>query len=215
MEQIVYNIKGSELERIELDESVFGIPMNEAVVHQALVRQRANARVGTAKTKSRGEVSGSTRKLYRQKGTGRARAGNLRSPLRRHGGVIFGPRPRSYRQAMPKKMRRLAIRCLLSDKVANSDIIVIDKLEMNQPKTKEMMNILRSLKIERSALIALHNIDANTINSAKNISGIKTTQAQQLNVVDLLSHKNLIITSEAIRQVEQLWGNKRATSVTG
>lgn len=114
MQVPVYDSQGSEIAKLDLDEGVFGVPMNAAVVHQAMVRQRANARVGTASTKTRSEVSGSTRKLYRQKHTGRARAGDLRSPLRRHGGVIFGPKPRSYRKAMPKKMRRLAIKCLLS-----------------------------------------------------------------------------------------------------
>ena len=113
MQVSVYNIQGVVVGELGLDESVFGVPMNEAVVHQALVNQRANARVGTASTKTRSEVSGSTRKLYRQKHTGRARAGSLRSPLRRHGGIIFGPHPRSYRQRMPKKMRRLALKCLL------------------------------------------------------------------------------------------------------
>ena len=211
----VYNIQGTEVEQIELDDSVFGVPMNESVVHQALVRQRANARVGTASVKTRGEVSGSTRKLYRQKGTGRARAGDLRSPLRRHGGVIFGPKPRDYRQAMPKKMRRLAIKCLLSAKAADGELKVVDKLEMQDHKTKEMINILQALEIDRSTLIALASPDSNLIRSASNLQRIDTIQARQLNVGDLLSHKNLIITVDAVRTVESLWGTKQAAPVTG
>lgn len=211
----VYNNQGSEVDQIELEESVFGIPMNEAVVHQAMVRQRANARVGTANTKTRGEVSGSTRKLYRQKGTGRARAGTLRSPLRRHGGITFGPRPRSYRQAMPKKMRRLAIKCLLSAKVDDGEIKVIDKIEMSGPKTKDVKGILGALEIDRSALIALASADSNIIKSVKNLNGIDAIEARQLNVVDLLSHKNLIITTDAVRMVEGLWGKGQAVAVEG
>ena len=215
MEVIVYNSQGSELERIDLDESVFGVPMNQAVVHQALVRQRANMRVGTASAKTRGEVSGSTRKLYRQKHTGRARAGSLRSPLRRHGGVIFSPKPRDFRQDMPRKMRRLAIRCLLSAKVADKQIRVIDELALEQPKTSQMVQILTALKINRSALIALPSPDIKAVNSAKNIPGVKTIQARQLNVADLLSHENLVITRDAILQVEALWGQHKAVSPAG
>jgi len=215
METIVYNGKGSEMERVTLDESVFGVPMNEAVVHQALVRQRANARVGTASAKTRSEVAGSTRKLYRQKHTGRARAGDLRSPLRRHGGVIFGPKPRDYRQAMPRKMRRLAIKCLLSAKLADGEMKVIDKLELKEHKTKDMISILQALKIDRSALIALSSPDANVIKSTSNLTKIDAIQAIQLNVGDLLSHKHLIITVDAVRQVEELWGSRQKAQVTG
>ncbi len=209
MQVQVYNTTGSEVGQLELNESVFGVPMNEAVVHQAMVRQHANARVGTANTKTRSEVSGSTRKLYRQKHTGRARAGSLRSPLRRHGGVTFGPRPRSYRQAMPKKMRRLAIKCMLSAKVADGELKVIDKIEMSEPKTKKIKGILDALAIDRSALIALSSTDSNIAMSANNIKGINAIEARQLNVVDLLSHKNLIMTSEAVRTVEELWGKSQ------
>ena len=215
MQVSVYNTEGAIVGQLELDESVFGIPMNEAVVHQALVRQRANARAGTASTKTRSEVSGSTRKLYRQKHTGRARAGDLRSPLRRHGGVIFGPKPRSYRQQMPKKMRRLAIKCLLSAKVSDGELKIIDKLEMSQPKTRDMVNVLRSLEVDRSALIALPAPDANVVRSTSNIKKTKVTQAQLLNVVDLLSHRHLIITADAVRVVEGIWGTQQPTSTKG
>ncbi|MFC2027507.1 50S ribosomal protein L4 [Chloroflexota bacterium] len=211
----IYNNQGSEIDQIELDGSVFDVPMNEAVVHQAMVRQRANARVGTANTKTRSEVSGSTRKLYRQKHTGRARAGTLRSPLRRHGGITFGPRPRSYRQAMPKKMRRLAIKCLLSSKVTDGEIKVIDKIEISGPKTKDIKGILGALEIDRSALVALATADSNITKSVKNIKGIDAIEARQLNVVDLLSHKNLIITTDAVRTVEGLWGKGQVVAVEG
>ncbi|PIU57180.1 MAG: 50S ribosomal protein L4 [Chloroflexi bacterium CG07_land_8_20_14_0_80_51_10] len=213
MQVSVYNTQGAVAGELGLDESIFGVPMNEAVVHQALVNQRANARVGTASTKTRGEVSGSTRKLYRQKHTGRARAGSLRSPLRRHGGIIFGPHPRSYRQRMPKKMRRLAIKCLLAAKVSDGELKVIDKLEMSEPKTKDMVNILQALEIDRSTLIALSLPDANVVRSVTNIEKTKVIQAQLLNVVDLLSHKNLIITADAVRVVEELWGTKQTVGV--
>ncbi|MBM3132551.1 MAG: 50S ribosomal protein L4 [Chloroflexi bacterium] len=209
MQIAVYNTKGSAVGQIDLDENVFGVPMNEAVVHQALVCQQANGRLGTANTKTRSEVSGSSRKLYRQKHTGRARAGTLRSPLRRHGGIIFGPRPRSYRQALPKKMRRLAIKCLLSAKVADGEMKVLDKLEMTEPKTREMVGVLQALGIERTALIALSSPDANVVRSAVNIKGISAIQARQLNVEDLLSHRHLVMTADAVRTVEGLWGKSK------
>ncbi|MCL0041161.1 50S ribosomal protein L4 [Dehalococcoidia bacterium] len=208
MQVPVYNTQGAVVGQLDLDGSVFDVPMNEAVVHQALVRQRANARVGTASTKTRSNVSGSGRKLYRQKHTGRARAGDLRSPLRRHGGITFGPHPRSYRQRMPRKMRRLAIRCLLSAKVSDGELKVLDKLEMSKPRTKDMTGMLQTLGIDRSALIALSSPNASVVRSASNIKGVKIIQAQLLNVVDLLTHGDLIITADAVRVVERLWGTE-------
>ena len=215
MQVSVYNSQGAVVGQLDLDESVFGIPMNEAVVHQAMVRQRANARVGTAKTKTRSEVSGSTRKLYRQKHTGRARAGDLRSPLRRHGGVIFGPSPRSYRQSMPKKMRRLAIKCLLSAKVSEGELKVIDAMDMGEPKTKDMLSFLQGLQVERSALIALVSPNVNVIKAASNIRKTRVIQAQLLNVVDLMSHRDLIVTTDAVRVIEKLWGTKQTADAEG
>jgi large subunit ribosomal protein L4 len=215
MEVSVYNAEGTIVEQLNLDESVFGVPMNEAVVHQAMVRQRANSRLGLADTKTRSEVSGSTRKLYRQKHTGRARAGDIRSPLRRHGGITFGPHPRSYRQAMPKKMRRLAIKCLLSAKVSDGGLKIIDRLEMSDPRTKNMINMLQALGIDRSVLIALPSPDANVIRSADNLPLTKVIQAQLLNVVDLLSHENLVMTADAVRVVEELWGTGQEPVVEG
>ena len=215
MQVSVYNTEGTIVGQLDLDEGVFGVAMNEAVVHQAVVRQQANARQGTSNTKTRAEVAGSSRKLYRQKHTGRARAGNLRSPLRRHGGITFGPRPRSYRQAMPKKMRRLAIRCVLSDKLSNGELKVINGLEMNEPKTKQLVAILQALQADRSSLIALPSPDSNAVRSADNLKHTKVVEARLLNVLDLISYRNLIMTAEAVRAIEQLWGTSQAAGVEG
>lgn len=208
MEVPVYNVEGRITGKLELDPEVFGVPLNRAVVHQALVCQRANARVGTASTKTRGEVAGSTRKLYRQKHTGWARAGSIRSPIRRHGGIVFGPKPRSYRQRLPKKMRRLAIRCLLSAKLADGELKVVDELKLQKPRTKEMLKILQALQLDSSTLIALAPPNLNVVLSARNLKLVKTIPAQLLNVVDLLSHRFLLLTVDAVRQIEQLWGNR-------
>ena len=208
MQAPVYNAQGEAVGEIELDESVFGVAFNEAVVHQALVRQLANARVGTASTKTRGEVSGSTRKLYRQKHTGLARAGGRRSPTRRGGGVTFGPHPRSYRQRMPKKMRHLALRCVLSAKVVDGELKVVEGFGLNEPKTKEMLRILDSLGVDGSALLVSAQSDPVLVRSARNISTVKTLPANLLNVADLLSHRLLVMTTEAAKRVEELWGQR-------
>jgi len=208
----VYNNAGLEIDKIELDEAVFGLQPNEAVVHQALVRQLANSRQGTADTKTRREVSGSSRKLYKQKHTGMARAGNKRSPLRRGGGVIFGPHPRSYRQAMPKKMRRLAIRSILSAKVADEELKVIDTFGLEEPKTKQMAQVLQALGIESSALLVTADLDTTVFKSARNIAMVKTLPASMLNVVDLISHNTLLMTVDAVRRVESMLGEERAVA---
>jgi large subunit ribosomal protein L4 len=202
----LYNMAGEIKGNIELDDSVFGIMFNEAVVHQALVRQQANARQGTASTKTRGEVRGSTRKLFRQKHTGNARAGSIKSPLRKGGGIVFGPKPRDYRQGMPKAMRQLAIRCVLSAKAENNMIVVIDELKFEAPKTRDMVGVIKALGIEGKTLVALEQADTNVIKSARNIPNIKTIQARQLNVGDILSYNKLLITETALRQVESIWG---------
>jgi len=162
----VYNLVGEVVDHIEISEQVFAVPLNQAVVHQAVVRQRANARQGTASTKTRGEVAGSTAKLFRQKGTGQARAGGIRSPLRRGGGIVFGPKPRSYRQAMPKKMRQLALRCVLSAKVRDEELIVLEQLKLDKPRTKEMAQILAALGVDSSALIVTSEPEENVVKSA-------------------------------------------------
>lgn len=208
MKAPVYGLTGEVVEHIEIRDEVFGVPFNESVVHQAMVRQRANARQGTVSTKTRSEVQGSSRKLYRQKGTGFARAGSIRSPLRRGGGIIFGPKPRSYRQAMPKKMRRLALRCVLSAKLRDEELKILKSLKLEAPKTKEMVQILAALKVDSSALVVTAEAEDNVIKSARNLAGIKTLPANLLNVVDILSHKVLLMEVAAVRRAEQLWGER-------
>ena len=208
MQVPVHNVAGEVVDHIEISEQVFGVPFNQAVVHQVVVRQRANARQGTASTKTRSEVSGSTRKLFRQKGTGFARAGGIRSPLRRGGGIIFGPKPRSYRQAMPKKMRRLALRCVLSAKVRDEELVILEQLGLDQPKTKEMVRILAALGVDSSVLIVTLEPEENVFKSARNLTGIKIMPASLLNVVDILSHKMLLMTVAAVRKAEELWGER-------
>ena len=198
---------GEVARQIEISETVFGVPFNEAVVHQVMVGQRANARHGTHDTKTRGEVSGSTRKLFHQKGTGEARAGSNKSPLRKGGGVIFGPHPRSYRQQIPRKMRRLALRCVLSAKVGDGEFKVLEDLKFEEPKTRKMAEVLSALGVNSSALIVTPVPEENVIKSARNLSGIMTMPVNVLNILDILSHKMLLITESAVRQAEKLWGN--------
>jgi large subunit ribosomal protein L4 len=202
----VRSTSGEVLRQIEISDKVFGVPVNEAVAHQALLRQLANGRQGTASAKTRGEVSGSTKKLYAQKHTGRARSGSIKSPLRRGGGVIFPPKPRSYHQAMPKKMRRLAIRTVLSSKVADNELIIVDVLKFSAPKTKEMVGILAALGVQSTALIATNEKDDNLVKSARNVPGVATIPASLLNVANIMSHKNLLMTVDAVRRAEELWG---------
>ena len=211
MEVPVYSLAGEVVKHIEISDGVFAVPFNQEVVHQALVRQRANARQGTASTKTRSEVRGSGKKLFRQKHTGMARAGNRKSPLRRGGGITFGPRPRSYRQAMPRKMHRLALKCALSAKVRDEELMVLEQLKFDQPRTKEMAGILTALKVHPSALIVTSEPEENVVKSARNLAGVKTIPANILNVVDILSYKMLLITEDAVRKAEQLWGNSSAS----
>jgi large subunit ribosomal protein L4 len=201
----VHSIEGEVVDHIELNEAVFGVPVDQAVVHQAMVRQLANARQGTVGSKTRSQVSGGGRKLFRQKGTGFARRGSRRAPLLRGGGVAFGPHPRNFRQAMPKKMRRLALRCILSAKVAGEEIIVIDEFALEEPKTKEMARILANLGVDSSALIVTAEPDPNVYKSARNLERTKTLPASMLNVVDLLSNRRLMITVAAVKVVEEMW----------
>jgi large subunit ribosomal protein L4 len=204
----LYNTVGEVIKNIEISDAVFGVPFNEAVVHQALVRQRADSRQGTSDTKGRGEVAGSGKKIFGQKHTGEARAGDKRSPTRRHGGVAFGPHPRDYTKSIPKKMRQLALRCLLSSKVSEGSLKVIDKFSFEAPKTKEMIKVLDALKIVDKALIVTGGSEQNVVKSARNIPGTKTLPTNILNVVDLLSFRSLVMTEDAIRKAEQLWGER-------
>ena len=201
----VKDIEGAQVETIDLKESVFGVSMNEVVVHQALVWQRANARQGTASAKTRGEVAGTTRKPWRQKHTGRARVGTRMSPLWRHGGVVFGPSPRDFSQKMPRKMRRLAIRCLLSSKRENGELEVLRGLDLPDGKTRHFKGVLAALDVSGSVLVVTRESNENVIRSAKNLKGVKTLRASLLNTGDLLRYHHLIMTVDAVRVVEELW----------
>jgi large subunit ribosomal protein L4 len=206
MQVPVYSLNGEVVDQIELSQAIFALPFNEAVVHQAMARQLANRRQGTASTKTRGEVSGSTRKLYPQKHTGRARRGDIKSPLLRGGGVVFGPKPRTYRQLMPKKMRRLALKCLLSAKVREGNIKLVQELDFKGPKTKDMINVLSSLGIDSSTLILTAQSTPNVIKSAANLPEVKVLPSALINVLDLLSYEMLVATVPAIHNIEQIWG---------
>ena len=210
MQVQVYNLKGEVTGKVEIRDDVFGVPFNEAVVHQALVRQLANRRLGTADTRRRGEVTGSTRKLFAQKHTGRARRGDARSPMLVGGGVAFGPHPRSYRQDMPRKMRRLALKCVLSAKAGSGELKIVDKLEIDSPKTKTVLDMLIALGIGDSVIIATTEAEANLIKSARNLMGVKTMLAPLLNITELLSYKYILMPMDAVRKVEELWGEKAA-----
>ena len=202
----IYSLEGEVVDQIELSQAIFGLPFNEAVVHQAMARQLANRRRGTASAKTRGEVRGSTRKLYSQKHTGRARRGDKKSPLLRGGGVVFGPKPRTYQQSLPKKMRRLALKCLLSAKIREGNIKLVQELNLEKPKTKEMINVLSSLGVNSSALILTAQPTPSVVKSAANLPEVKVLPSALDNVLDLLSYKMLIATVPAIRNIEQIWG---------
>lgn len=201
----VYNVQGEQVGDIELKDAVFGVPVNEPVIHQAVVAQLANRRQGTHSTKSRGEVSGGGRKPWRQKGTGRARVGSIRSPLWRGGAITFGPKPRDYRKRLPKKVKRLAIKSALSAKVEEGNLIVLDELSFEKPKTKEMVKVLKALNAEGKALVITEGKDnENVVLSARNIAGVKPLSPENINVVDIVHHDKLLITKEAVRKVEEV-----------
>lgn len=215
MQISVYNSKGKETKQLEIRDDVFAVPFNEGVVHQALLRQLANRRLGTADTRRRGEVTGSTRKLFAQKHTGRARRGDVRSPMLVGGGVAFGPHPRSYRQDLPRKMRRLALRCVLSAKAGDGDLKVVDKIELDSPKTKTVLDVLVALGINDSAIIATAEVEDNLVKSARNLMDVKIMLAPVLNVAELLSYKYIIMTVDAVRKAEELWGEKLVAEAAG
>jgi large subunit ribosomal protein L4 len=200
----LYNVSGSQVGEVELNEAVFGIEPNVHVLHSAVLLQRASLRRGTHKVKGRSEVRGGGRKPWKQKGTGRARQGSIRSPQWKGGGVVFGPTPRSYTFKLPKKVRRLAIKSALSSKVMDNAIIVLDQLTLNTPKTKEFANILSNLKVGRKALIVAPSYDDNVALSARNIPGVKFVAADGINVLDVMSYDQLIITKEAVQKVEEV-----------
>jgi large subunit ribosomal protein L4 len=198
------NQSGSNVGEIELNDSVFGIEPNQHVLFEAVIMQRASLRQGNHKVKNRSEVSGGGRKPWRQKGTGRARQGSIRSPQWRGGGIVFGPTPRSYAYKLPKKVRRLAIKSALSSKVQENNVLVLEDLLMNAPKTKEMTSILTGLSIEKKALIVTADVNETVELSARNIPGITVLTANSINVLDVLNHEKLVITKAAVQKVEEV-----------
>jgi large subunit ribosomal protein L4 len=209
MQAPLYNSMGEIAGQTEIREDIFGIPFNGAVVHQAMVRQLANRRQGTASTKTRGEVRGSNRKLYSQKHTGRARRGDIKSPILRGGGVAFGPKPRCYRQLMPRKMRRLAIKCLLSSKFQEETFKVVEDFDFEGIRTKNMVDFLSSMGVSGSSTLVLTSRSLpNVVRSAKNLDGVKVMPSNLVNVLDLLSYGTLISTVSGIRVIEEMWGEK-------
>ena len=201
----VYNIEGKKVSDIELADSVFGIEPNENIVHSVLKNYLANQRQGTQSTKTRAEVSGGGKKPWRQKGTGRARQGSTRAPQWIKGGIALGPKPRSYRYTVNKKEKRLAVRSVLSSKVLEKELTVVDKLELKEIKTKSMVKALTALKVEGKTLIILPENDKNVVMSARNIEGVKTISANNINVFDLLKYSNLILPVDTVKKLEEVY----------
>lgn len=201
----VYNMLGELVEEMELSEAVFGVEINEHVVYEVVKNQLANKRQGTQSAKTRAEVRGGGRKPWRQKGTGRARQGSIRSPQWKGGGVVFAPKPRDYSYSVPKKVRRLALKSVLTDKLQNNEMIVVDHLSFNAPKTKEMQKVLANLKADRKALIVMAEKDVNVIRSASNIPYVATALVNTINVYDILKYNSFIITKEAVKRVEEVY----------
>ncbi|MDR4888449.1 50S ribosomal protein L4 [Bacillus timonensis] len=200
----LYNQTGSAVGEIELNDSVFGVEPNQQVLFDAVIMQRASLRQGTHKTKIRSEVAGGGRKPWRQKGTGRARQGSIRSPQWRGGGTVFGPTPRSYSYKLPKKVRRLAIKSALSTKVLEENILVLDNLVLEAPKTKDMVAVLKGLNVERKALIVTADVNEAVELSARNIPGVTVVAANGVSVLDVLNHDKLVITKAAVEKVEEV-----------
>jgi large subunit ribosomal protein L4 len=203
----VYNMAGEAIEELELSEQVFGVIPNVAVLHQVVTAQLVNRRQGNASTKTRSEVSGGNKKPYRQKGTGRARQGSTRAPQFRGGGVVWGPRPHRYHHDVPKKMRRLAIRSALSDKVANEQLIVLNDLTLEAPRTKDMLAFLGNLPVNgKKVLMMLPQRDENIVLSAHNIPSAKVQHVSSINVIELLKHDYLIMPVKTVRWIEMVFG---------
>jgi len=200
----VYNMQGNTVGELELNDEIFGAPVNTALMHQAVVTYLANQRQGTAATKTRAAVRGGGRKPWRQKGTGRARHGSIRSPIWVGGGVTFGPQPRDYRRAMPKKARRQALKSALSSKVAAGSLIVVDELKFDEPKTRRMVEVLNNLQVQGKALVVTAGEGRNVVLSARNLPGIDTIRAQDLNTYAVLNSEQLILTKEAVEVVEEV-----------
>ena len=201
----VIDMKGKKVSDIELADSVFGIEPNENIVHAVLVNYLANQRQGTQSTKTRAEVSGGGKKPWRQKGTGRARQGSIRAPQWIKGGIALGPKPRSYKYTVNKKEKRLAIKSILSSKVLEKELTVVDKLEVKEIKTKTMVKALADMKVEGKTLIVLPENNKNVLMSARNIEGVKTIVANNINVFDLLKYTNLILPVDTVKKLEEVY----------
>ena len=201
----VYDINGKKVKELELNEAVFGIEPNEAVVHSVLVNFLANQRQGTQNTKTRSEVSGGGRKPWRQKGTGRARQGSIRAPQWIKGGIALGPKPRSYKYTVNKKERQLAVKSVLSSKVLENELVVVDSLPLKEIKTKEMVKALSNLKVEGKALVMLPEKNEKVQKSVRNIKGVKTTLVETINVYDLLKYNKLVVTEDTVKKLEEVY----------
>ncbi|MEY8193099.1 MULTISPECIES: 50S ribosomal protein L4 [Peribacillus] len=200
----LFNQTGSQVGDIELNESIFGIEPNNHVLFEAIIMQRASLRQGTHKVKNRSEVAGGGRKPWKQKGTGRARQGSIRSPQWRGGGIVFGPTPRSYSYKLPKKVRRLAIKSALSAKALEENILVLESLSFEAPKTKEFVAVLKNLSVDTKTLVVTDGLDEKVALSARNIPGVTVVEADGLNVLDVVSHNKLILTKSAVEKVEEV-----------
>ena len=205
------NMRGGDSSTIQVRDDVFSVPMNAALVHQVAVGQRANSRQGTSATQSRSDVSVSGRKPFTQKHTGRARQGSASAPNLRGGSVAFGPKPRSYKQNTPKKMRRGSIKILLSQKVRDGELIVVEDLDAKRSKTSDMVKILGALGVSGSTLMVLDGVDSSVIMASRNIPRLKMLPASLLNTVDLLSHSFIVMTIDAVKKVEEVWGGVMAS----
>lgn len=200
----LYNIEGSQVGDVELNASVFEFPVNEAAMHQVVVALLANKRQGTQSAKTRAEVSGGGIKPWRQKGTGRARQGSTRSPQWAHGGIVFAPKPRDYRISIPKTMKRVAMKSALSSKVAEANMLVIDSLKMEAPKTKTISELLKKLSVKK-ALIVTGDVEMNAYKSARNIEGVTIVPCNNINVYDIVKHEKLILTQDAVKKLEEVY----------
>ena len=199
------NMAGQEAGELELKDEIFGIEPNQNAVHAVIKNILANRRQGTQSAKTRAEVRGGGRKPFRQKGTGRHRQGSSTDPSQVGGGVVFAPKPRSYRYTLPKKLRRLAMLSALSSKAAEKELIVIDEIKFEQHKTKEMVKMLENIKAEKKALIVMAEKDENTVRSAANIPGVRTALVTTMNVYDIINHTNFIVTKEAVKKIEEVY----------
>lgn len=200
----VYNMEGKEVGSLELNDAVFGVEVNEHLVHMAVLQQLANKRQGTQKAKTRAEVRGGGRKPWKQKGTGHARQGSTRSPQWTHGGVVFAPVPRDYSFKLNRKEKRAALKSALTSRVAENKFIVLDELKLDEVKTKKFIEIMKNLKVEK-ALLVLNDMDKNIIKSANNLPTVKTAQTNELNVFDVLKYDTVVVTKDAVKTIEEVY----------